>query len=380
MDVDMQNTNTNSVSFVSTQLEAFYRGSMRANGTIYEERPGLISEIDCGSIAHFARHIGDSNPLWQNNENRKGSLAPPSILAAVRYPLLHGKSPGPDLTNLAAELEFRWFRSIRAGDRIGAVSRQTSVIPVAVDGEARSVRVRSVTSYTDSEGLLVAQANGVVVWRDVRRGGITTPNRVPRAYTTQEFDSIRKISLATRRSGPDGPPPHQRVIGAAMPPMLLPPLSVADIVLWEIAIGHPYRAGTEALLYAVSCPENHLRSNATGWPRHRSEAHIDHFAAGSRGMPLAFDNAIMRFARLSIALTDWIGVNGQLERLALRLHRPLFYGDTSLQEGRITGKREHPETTILDLELSISDWDGLLLASGEASVRIPSTDNSTIRK
>ena len=191
-------------------------------------------------------------------------------------------------------------------------------------------------------------------------------------YSAQEIKDLEAKILHNDRTGSDALGLDAQSIG--LDPLVLPPLSIADIVSWESAIGLPYRAGRLKYVDAVGHPNSTVISPVSDWQFHRSEAHIDPVIAPTRGMPLPFDNAVMRLSRLSVMITDWMGDAGELVSLSIKLHYPLFYGHASIHQGTISGLRKHRDAWLANLDLIIRDQDGTILTTGHAVVKLP--DNS----
>lgn len=71
---------------------------------------------------------------------------------------------------------------------------------------------------------------------------------------------------------------------------------------------------------------------------------------------------------LSRVLTDWIGREGFVKRLAFQMRRPNFLGETIHVKGRVTGKGVDG---LVDLEVWIDNDRGGVTAPGTASVILP---------
>lgn len=96
------------------------------------EGPPMILEVEKGAIRKFAEAVGDSNPLWTDEEVSKASsgggvVAMPTFLRSMRpeRPQLPFDLPFQRLLDAGSEWEY--FQPVRPGDRITAVSRLTDI-------------------------------------------------------------------------------------------------------------------------------------------------------------------------------------------------------------------------------------------------------------
>ena len=96
--------------------------------------------------------------------------------------------------------------------------------------------------------------------------------------------------------------------------------------------------------------------------------HDSGFARGAGHEDMFLNTGFIRGA-LCRVLTDWIGREGFVKRLAFQMHRPNFLGETIQARGRVTGKG--PDGRV-DLEVWIENDRGGITVPGTASVILPS--------
>jgi acyl dehydratase len=94
------------------------------------ESDPVIYEIEKGAIQRFAEAIGDTNPIFNNDEEAsktpyEGIVAPPTFLRSVA----HVKTPEPKIqvtspysANVDGGSEWDYFEPIRVGDTITATT------------------------------------------------------------------------------------------------------------------------------------------------------------------------------------------------------------------------------------------------------------------
>ncbi len=361
--------------FSNPAIQSLYEASLPLNGNEILERGRVTRHVTPDAIREFAHAVGDDNPLWLDAEYAANSTvgrltAPPTFVSSVQYPVLHGAKIPSDLANLVNSLEVQWYDRIYQGDTITAKSIQNSVHINPDANVINTVTINSTTFFSNQHDKLVCLARASVKWKDVRAEQNLKDVKIPH-YSPEKIRDLEPRILHNQRTASDHIRSDDLSIGTEIDPLVLPPLSIADIVSWESAIGLPFRAGRLKYVDAVGHPHSTVISPVSAWRFHRSEAHIDPVISPTRGMPLPFDNAVMRLSRLCVMITDWMGDAGQLVSSSIKLHYPLFYGHASIHQGTISGFRKHQDIWLVDLDLIIRDQDGTILTTGHAVVMLP---------
>ena len=101
--------------------ESAITGEMRA--AINVESEPNVNEVEKGAIIKFARAIGDSNPLFTDEEAARNSrygglIAPPTFLRSLSPGPLKAQVKSPYPANLDGGSEWQYFEPVRAGDQI----------------------------------------------------------------------------------------------------------------------------------------------------------------------------------------------------------------------------------------------------------------------
>ena len=101
--------------------ESVITDEMRA--AINVESEPYVNEVEKGAIIKFARAIGDSNPLFSDEEAARksrygGLIAPPTFFRSLQSgpPKAQVISPYPGILDGGSEWEY--FEPVRVGDRI----------------------------------------------------------------------------------------------------------------------------------------------------------------------------------------------------------------------------------------------------------------------
>ncbi len=106
-------------------------------------------------------------------------------------------------------------------------------------------------------------------------------------------------------------------------------------------------------------------------PVHIVGHHLDDEVARNEGFASAFIMAPLEHAYLHAMLRQWMGRQGRVRSLNIRLRRPLLRGRTLSAGGRVTAVRREGEEVFVDLEVWETDDLGELLAPGTAEVVFP---------
>jgi acyl dehydratase len=110
--------------------ESAITADMRA-GINVESEP-YVNEIEKGAIIKFARAIGDSNPLFTDEEVARNSrygglIAPPTFLRSLRTGPLKAHVNSPYSANLDGGSEWEYFEPVRVGDHITVTTYVTDM-------------------------------------------------------------------------------------------------------------------------------------------------------------------------------------------------------------------------------------------------------------
>ena len=101
--------------------ESVITDEMRA--AINVESEPYVNEVEKGAIIKFARAIGDSNPLFADEEAARksrygGLIVPPTFFRSLRAGPLKAQVKSPYSAALDGGSEWEYFEPVRAGDRI----------------------------------------------------------------------------------------------------------------------------------------------------------------------------------------------------------------------------------------------------------------------
>jgi len=367
-------------------IDRFVACSRTLNGSAVGEREQWNNEATADAIRHFAYGISDDNPMWIDpgyaEEGPYGSLAaPPSFLASVLYPGLHGYPMDVPLSSLISDLSYEWYRPVLEGDELRGVSRQVGVREATNRQGRRLVYVQAEVDYCNGNDESVARAKSTMVRLHQASRNLLVDREIHR-YSKAELSEIERALREEKRTGAEKPPGGRELQpGYQLPVMVRGPLTIGDLIAWQAAIGPSYRAASLAFRDGEGEPHTMDVNPVTGWRYKYSQQHEDFLVARQRGMPAPFDNAVMRFAWLSTMLTNWIGDYGFLRSLSMNAIEPVLYGDTNWYRGEITACVEDEGFRVASIRLSGQNQLGQITTTGHAEIEVPAFPHvSTVRR
>jgi hypothetical protein len=110
-----------------------------------------------------------------------------------------------------------------------------------------------------------------------------------------------------------------------------------------------------------------------------ADHHMDDEAGRSEGFAASFIMAPLEHAYLHAMLRTWMGDEGRILALDIRLRSPLLRGRKLSAGGRVSALRVEEDAVVVDLEVWEVDDEGTRLAPGTATVAIPTVDNPDLR-
>lgn len=332
----------------------------------------LVSEP---SIKRWARSIGDRNPLWLDREYATASflgrmVAPPCWLYSVDNTCLFAKFP--DCHVIYGGCDWEFYGWLGEGDGVSAQSRLTGVEEKTGRFCGPMVLQTGETSFTHDGGTPVAKAVSHVLrtprpqavaaakYRDWKKH-ILTPEQaeaIEDAYDNEEVRGGRP------RFWEDVSP------GENLTPIVRGPLTSEEIIQF-LGSTSPSLGFKHFLRFRQRHPQAAFLDEDTGsWESWEASLLRDDVAQAF-GFPFAHDSGIDRISWVGNLLTNWMGDQGTLKKLSVRLALPNVYGDVTWCRGRVTGRREQDGQNLCDLDVWCDNQQGHQTAVGTATVALP---------
>jgi hypothetical protein len=109
--------------------------------------------------------------------------------------------------------------------------------------------------------------------------------------------------------------------------------------------------------------------NTNGWEP-VSCINLYDYVAQDIGIAKAHDLGSQRMSWLIHLLTNWMGDDGFLEKLNVRLDLPNLFGDTTWCKGKVTRKYMEGEKALVDIDVWCENQRSERTAHGSATVRL----------
>ena len=358
---------------VNKQIDAWVEETRKMTGKEARERETWNYDVTPDTIKHYCYGTDDDNPLYLDPEyaakTKYGKLiAPPGYLVSVLYPILHGKPMVAPLASLIGGVSYEWFRPIYVGDKLHAISKQDKFFEKKNKQGRRLNFVISGIDYLDEKDELVGRATGTMIMA-TQVGRTVMFERPIHRLSDEERAELEKTFKAEKRTGAEMLYFEDVAVGEEIPSITRGPLTIGDMVTWNAAIGPSYKGGRWGYLDTLKGPHSVSWNPALNFPVKYSQQHEDFNLAAGRGMPGPFDNGVMRFAWVAPLLTNWMGDNGFLKKLDVKVQAPGIYGDVVKYEATVTAKDE--ENGTISLDITGTNQTGQVATKGSALVELP---------
>jgi len=332
------------------------------------------------TIRHFARGIGDDNPLFCDpdyaQKSRYGCLvAPPCFLYSVYWPAGFGvKIPG--IHGWHSGNDWEWYRPMLENDEFTPTNILTDVVDRQSKMAGRTMVSYSDAYYRNQRGELVAKAKGWTYWgaRQATKDQKKYTQLGGHKYTSEEIEAIERALENEEIRGADPRYWEDVEVGDELTPVVKGPLSPRDITAWCMGGGAPYmNAHGLELKYRRRHPAIGMKDSETGVVDVPVLVHMESTRAGEISVGGAYDFGSQRISWLGHLLTNWIGDDGFLKRLYAELRYINIVGDTTWIKGRVSGKYvDEPGQHLVEIECWGENQDGRITMPGRAAVVLPS--------
>jgi len=331
-------------------------------------------------IDRFALGIGDINPLWTDpwyarRTRHEGTIAPPTIAFSLGGWDIGTGLPGVHALYTGCEIE--WEDVIRPGDAIESHGH-----PCEITEKQGAFAGRSVLQGTET----VFERNGRTVAR-MRNFNLRTERGAARERGSQQHvehasytpEELRKLELRILRHSLRGDQPRDGAdveAGESLPEVVKGPLTATDVIGFM-------RGGFGGILEGMFM---YAHETATIW-RHRHPSavilspwgyadspeavHWDDDLARRAGAPAAYDLGPQRIAWMAQCVTSWMGDDGFLERLAVRVRKFVIMGDIVSCSGEVSEVSGGDDSVRVTIALTATNQRGELVADGTAVVVLP---------
>jgi acyl dehydratase len=353
-------------------------------GTRMRIGAAINNEVATASaIRRFADGIGDSNPLWRDEEYARktrygGIVAPPSWVHSVYSGVQSGWR---GLGGFHAGSEEEFYKPIRINDRITPEATYLGFDgPMASKFAERTVKDYHEMRYYNQKGELVAKTIGWIFRYERRKAhekGKHQRIQVPHPWTEEELARIEEEELAEEIRGATPRYWEDVAVDEEMKPLVQGPLGLTDMIAYIAggAIPLKFQAHGVALREYRRHPAFAFRDPETNALEPIFAVHYNKAAANLQGLPYCYDLGVQRQCWLVRYFTNWIGDDGWLKKVRAEYRSFVYLSDVIRFTGKVTRKyTDENGENCLDLETRVTNQRGEIVMPGNATVVLPSRE------
>ncbi|MDO8568881.1 MAG: MaoC family dehydratase N-terminal domain-containing protein [Dehalococcoidales bacterium] len=356
-----------------------------ANLRIGKMRNG--NELVCReTIRHFADGIGDTNPLYLDEEyaaktSFKTLSAPPCWLYSVIGPGVQHGLPGVHSFHAGDDWEF--YKPIMLNDKIKgeAVARGYEEI-IGSTFAQRMIKQLQDRLYYNQTGELIAKAkrwNLRTERSEIKRKGRYSNTKLPHPWTEEELDKIKDQILSMKIRGSEVRYWEDVTVGEELPALIKGPIGITDEVAWTAGYAPGWLKANEAAfgIYARH-PSWGFRDPDTFAMEPIAAVHWSKWAAKIAGLPYPYDLGAQRHSWVIQSLCNWMGDEGWVKRCYAEYRAFVFLSDVVWLKGTVTRKYldENGEACV-DIATTGVNQRNEDTIPGKSTVVLPSREKGT---
>ncbi|HEY96707.1 MAG TPA: hypothetical protein G4O16_00810 [Dehalococcoidia bacterium] len=341
------------------EFEREYRASIGKEVDMNPQR--FLVEATLDNIRNFADAVGDSNPLWIDEEYAARSrfgmiIAPPTFLFNINHGTmpslpLRSQPPSKRLALLYAGAELEFYRTIRLGDRFTVTGKRLDIYRKQSMSLGPMLFATGEARYYNQEKELVGVIRTTVAHYKPPQGHAVRFKRESRPEIEMKSPDI--LAYERQRRGVE--PRYWEDVETGME--MTPVLEKGLLTMTEI-----FRFG----ILVSPAPRRIER------PRPDTEMGFGRETQQKRaGLEHASDYGPQRVCWLGQFVTDWMGDDGTLKKYSCQVRHPSIMGDVNFVKGKVKDKRIEDGEYLVDCEIWVENQAGLVTAPGLATVSLP---------
>lgn len=366
--------------------------------TEWEDRIGLDlrvssifnSTVSYEAIRNFANGVGDSNPLYRDEEYAKGTrygalVASPSWAASV-FPhwVLQGL-PGIHADHSASDWEF--LRPVYVNDKIRPTCRFVGFDVKTSRFAGRTVFEYQRFEYWNQRNELVSRGYNMLVRYERQTAKKKTADgegkydhiQVPHQWSPEAQAKVDEDCLAEEIQGPKPRYWEDVNVGDEVPPMVKGIFGITDMIAYCVGAAPVQLAahGVQLRTYKKH-PAWAFREPSLGSWEPVYGVHYLPSAAKGVGAMYAYDAGIQRNCWMVNLFTNWMGDEGWMKSCSSQYRQFVYLSDAVWFRGKVTGKYvdENGEYCV-DIEAHGVNQRGDDTIPSVATVILPSREHKT---
>ena len=341
-------------------VENQQRRQNRANKPYFPRSIYFNSEATRDTIRHFAYGIGDSNPLFTDDEYAKKSkygkiIGPGAYLYSVNW--INPGYGGPGVHGWYSGGDWEWYRPVIVGDEYTIVCVFRDLVPKQGKmGGGRTWLDYGDVMYVNQHGQIVAKEyQHIVLGERSRASKAKVFRHIPKPeFKKEDWTTILDQYEAEEVRGANPRWWEDVEVGDKVGPMIKGPLSVRDIVVWLMGAGTPYmRAHKIQYAYETRHPRTLEYADTTEADSPGDVPDLVHILnpfAKAIGVERIYDYGNQRMSWLCNLFTNWMGDDAFLWKMSGDLRTFNMAGDITTFEGKVVKKYREKDHCCVDIE------------------------------
>jgi acyl dehydratase len=347
------------------------------------------SEVTIDSIKHFADGIGDTNPLWCDEEyvktktRYKTVIAPPNWLYSV-CPTTFLFSPYGDplrgVHGFHSGNDWLFYKPARLYDKIKPEIINVGFTMRRSQFAGKICIQYTLANYHNQNEEVIARAYAWIIRaerREAKERGKYSRYILPHPWSEEELKHIEEDILSEENEIRGSKPRfwEDTQIGEEMK-LTKGPLGLTDMIAYSVG-ANPM--GLKAFRAALKVYRRHPRwsiRDSTTFAREPIFAvHYNKAIANAAGLPYPYDVGAQRNIFLIQMLTDWMGDDGWLKRCYAEYRRFFYFSDTIWFRGKVVDKFiDEDNEPCVGIEIHAVNQRGEDTTPGYAVVVLPSRE------
>ena len=345
------------------------------------------TQVTRDSIKHFVDGIGDSNPLFRDeNYARKtkyGRLAaPPTFLETINYSQ-HPEGVPAGVEGFLSGFAWQYFKPVLEGDEYSA--RVIYPFDVQLKPSRFAGQLIIITEKGDllgPDGNIAATYKSWVIFMEGRKskelGSPQALNGMPK-YSKEEIDEIYR---AQDGEVPRGAKPRYWEdvnAGEDLPPVVRGPYTLSEKFAWFVGKGNPPSCVSDRLFRLIAAKHNENKGTFdTGLNIYIRPSMFDVKTLADRGVPRIHDAGAQRNAWRNMVLTNWIGDEGFLWKSKAEVRGFNQEGDVTWCKGKVTKKYVQNNLYCVDVNCWCENQRHEVTMPGDGTVILPSREHGPV--
>ena len=327
------------------------------------------------AIRHYALGMGDDNPRWIDPNYARdtrwgGVVGHPTFILTCGSPRSQGL---PGVHALFAGIDLRCHAPIETGRRVSATAALTGLVEKQGKYAGRQFQQIYTVDYADEQGRPLATLDSYT-FRTERQTASSKGKykQVERkVWTDEELAEIEADidGERDRRRGAETRYFESVAIGDDVGPVVKGPLTATDCICFLMGFGYIFvRAHRQWHEFRMQHPRAGIKNSYGVWDV-PERVHWEEEMPQKIGMPAPYDYGNQRIAWFDHGIHDWMGDDGWLRRLKVRISAPNFFGDVTWVRGKVNALDAADACVTVDMEAV--DQRGRVTATALAEVILP---------